>query len=77
MNTTCRCILVTLMIKFEVSNEYRTIYTDGWDSRMSDLYVNPFVYDFDSKNYQAWQDGWEDADIEIRIDDGNDEAKLV
>ena len=65
------------MIKIIVDEQYGLVYTCGWDARMSDLYVNPYVYDFDTDRYRAWNDGWEDADIEIRIDDENDGTQLV
>lgn len=54
-----------------VTDLYRDTYLQGWDSRMSDIFVNPFIYDFDSIKYQAWNDGWNDADLAIKEDNGN------
>lgn len=54
------------MISFD--KEYAMLYQQGWDARMADLYVNPFVYDFDSKHYTYWQHGWEDCDLELKVD---------
>jgi len=65
------------MINLQVDKQYEMLYTSGWDARMSDLYVNPYVYDFDTDRYRAWNDGWEDADIEIRIDNGHDGSQMV
>lgn len=55
---------------FKVDVTYRKTYLEGWDARMSDIFVNPYVLDFDSNKYRAWQHGWEDADIELESDDG-------
>ena len=55
------CVLVT--------PEYRDTYLQGWDARMSDLYVNPYIKDFETIRYQAWKDGWLDADHAIKEDD--------
>ena len=55
------CVLVT--------QPYRDAYLEGWDARMSDLYVNPYIKDFETIRYQAWKDGWLDADHAIKEDD--------
>jgi len=52
-----------------VTNEYRDLYLQGWDARMADLFVNPYILDFDSFKYQAWKDGWMDAEKAIEEDD--------
>lgn len=52
-----------------VTKEYEECYLQGWDSRMSDLYVNPYILDFESFKYQAWKDGWHDAEKAIEEDD--------
>lgn len=51
--------------------EYRHCYFEGWDARMSNLYVNPYVLDFESDKYHAWKHGWEDCDIELQSDEDN------
>lgn len=48
---------------------YRDTYLEGWDARMSDLFVNPYIEDFDTIKYQAWKDGWLDADQAIKDDE--------
>lgn len=53
-----------------VTKTYRDTYLEGWDARMSDLYVNPYIKDFETIKYQAWKDGWQDADQAIEDDDG-------
>lgn len=55
------CVLVT--------PQYRDAYLQGWDARMSDLYVNPYIEDFETIRYQAWKDGWHDAEKAIEEDD--------
>lgn len=54
----------------KVDETYSKVYTQGWDARMSDMYVNPFILDFESNRYTAWQHGWDDANIELESDDG-------
>jgi len=56
------CVLVT--------QPYRDAYLEGWDARMSDLFVNPYIKDFETIRYQAWKDGWIDADQAMKDDDG-------
>lgn len=63
------------MSLFQVDDTYSRCYTQGWDARMSDIYVNPYVYDFDSGCYDAWKHGWDDANIEIEVDNGQDERR--
>lgn len=55
----------------KVDRLYSNVYTEGWDARMSDLFVNPYLLDFDTPRYEAWKHGWEDADIELEADNGN------
>lgn len=52
-------------------------YTEGWDARMSDIYVCPYIRDFETKHYSMWKSGWDDCDLEIRSDDQNDGSQLV
>jgi hypothetical protein len=40
---------------------------------MSNLYVNPYIKDFKTIKYQAWKDGWTDADQAIKDDDDKDD----
>lgn len=65
------------MIEIKVDGNYELIYTSGWDARMSDLNVNPYAHNRYSNEYQAWCDGWEDADIELRSDGENNGYDLV
>lgn len=51
-----------------VDKIYEQSYNEGWDARMADLYVNPYVYDFDTARYTAWHHGWEDCDVELEAD---------
>lgn len=51
-----------------VDKTYSTHYHEGWDARMSDLFVNPYVLDFESQKYEAWKHGWEDADVELEAE---------
>jgi hypothetical protein len=54
---------------FRVDQEYQKYYYSGWDSRMSDIYVNPYILDFDSERYCAWKHGWDDCNIELESED--------
>jgi len=56
---------------FQVDNVYEQTYTQGWDARMCDLFVNPYFLDFETNRYEAWKHGWEDADIELEVDNGS------
>lgn len=56
---------------------YLKYYTEGWDARMADLFVCPYIMDFDTDKYKMWMSGWDDCDMELKIDDENDGTNLV
>lgn len=58
-----------------VTRNYQDGYYEGWDSRMSNIYVNPYYEDFETIKYQAWKDGWHDADQALKDDE--DGSQLV
>lgn len=58
-----------MIISVLVTQTYRDAYLEGWDGRLCDLFVNPYILNFESIKYQAWKDGWEDADQAIKDDD--------
>ena len=56
---------------------YLKYYTEGWDARMADLFVCPYLRDFETDRYKMWKHGWDDCDMELKLDDKNDGSQLV
>ena len=51
-----------------VTKEYETTFLQGWDARVDDIFVNPYLNDFETLKYQAWHDGWQEADLALKND---------
>lgn len=56
------------MIKIDLNNDYTKSYTQGYDARKEELFVNPFLNNYEDLDlYRGWQDGWKDADSDLEL----------